>query len=117
MDRSNLDYHFIIKELAEEFDKQFTCLGETTAKCITFTALIKKVVVRIDKNEECITKSISYILQFIDSVRFMASSLSNLFSNLSEEVDRIKSKYGHNDKKCETCRNKYKYCDSFMFKL
>ena len=24
----NYDYHFIIKELAEEFKKQFTCLGE-----------------------------------------------------------------------------------------
>ena len=29
---SNYDYHFIIKELAEEFRKQFPCLGENTAK-------------------------------------------------------------------------------------
>ena len=29
---SNYDYHFIIKELAEEFEKQFTCLGEITEK-------------------------------------------------------------------------------------
>ena len=29
---SNYDYHFIIKELAEEFKKQFTCLGENTEK-------------------------------------------------------------------------------------
>ena len=34
---SNYDYHFIIKELAEEFKKQFTFLGENTEKCITFT--------------------------------------------------------------------------------
>ena len=27
---SNDDYHFIIKELAEEFKRQFTCLGENT---------------------------------------------------------------------------------------
>ena len=27
---SNFDYHFIIKESAEEFKKQFTCLGENT---------------------------------------------------------------------------------------
>ena len=27
---SNYDYHFIIKELAEEFKKQFTCFGENT---------------------------------------------------------------------------------------
>ena len=29
---SNYDYHFIIKELAEEFKKQFTWLGESTEK-------------------------------------------------------------------------------------
>ena len=27
---SNYDYHFIIKKLAEEFEKQFTCLGDNT---------------------------------------------------------------------------------------
>ena len=29
------DYDFIIKDLAEEFEKQFTCLGENTGKYIT----------------------------------------------------------------------------------
>ena len=29
---SNYDYHFIIKQLAEEFKKQFTCLGKNTEK-------------------------------------------------------------------------------------
>ena len=29
---SNYDYHFIIKELAEEFKKQFTYLGENNEK-------------------------------------------------------------------------------------
>ena len=28
----NCDYHFIIKVLAEEFEKQFTCLGESNEK-------------------------------------------------------------------------------------
>ena len=28
--RSKYDYHFNIKELAEEFEKQFTCLGKNT---------------------------------------------------------------------------------------
>ena len=28
----NYDYHFIIRELADEFRKQFTCLGENTEK-------------------------------------------------------------------------------------
>ena len=47
---SKYDYHFIIKELAEEFKKQFTCLGENTEKYITFTVPIEKEVTRIDKN-------------------------------------------------------------------
>ena len=29
---SNYDYHFIIKELANDFEGQFECLGETTEK-------------------------------------------------------------------------------------
>ena len=32
---SNCNDHFIIKELAEEFKKQLTCLGENTEKFIT----------------------------------------------------------------------------------
>ena len=35
-------------------------------------------------------KNISYMLQFIDSARFMASSLLNLVNNLSEGIHRIK---------------------------
>ena len=49
---SNYDYHFIIKEIAEEFKKQFTCLRENTEKYITFTVPIEKEVTRIDKNEK-----------------------------------------------------------------
>ena len=80
----NYDYHFVIKEIAEEFKKQFTCLGQNTEKYITFTIPIEKEVTIIDKNREEITKNIFYILQFIDSARFMVSSLSNLVNNLSE---------------------------------
>ena len=46
------------------------------------------------------------MLQFIDSARFMANSLSNLVNNLSEEIQKIECKYRHNDKKCEICRIK-----------
>ena len=56
--KTNYDYHFIIKELAEEFKKQFTCLGENTEKYITFTVPIEKEVTRIDKNGEEITKNL-----------------------------------------------------------
>ena len=44
----------------------------------------------------------------------MASSLSNLGNNFSEGIREIKFKYGHDDKKCEICRDKYKYCDCFL---
>ena len=62
---SNCDYHFFIEELAKEFKNQFTCLGENTEKCITFTIPIEKEVARIDKNGKEIIKNIYYILQFI----------------------------------------------------
>ena len=53
-------------------------------------------------------------MQIIDSPRFMASSLSNLVNNLSEGIHRIRCKFGHNDKICETCEIKYKFCDCFL---
>ena len=59
---------------------------------------------------------ISYILEFIDSTRFIANSLSNLVKNLSEGTHRIECKFGHDDKKCETYRIKYKYCNFFLNK-
>ena len=43
---SNCDYHFIIKELAEAFKKQFTCLGQNTEKYITLTVSVEKEVTR-----------------------------------------------------------------------
>ena len=109
----NYDYHFSIKELAEEF-KQFACLGENTKKYITFTVPIQKADTKIEENTEEITKNKSYILKFIDIAIYMASSLSNLVSNLSEGIHKIKCKYRHNDKKCQTCRIKYKYWNCFL---
>ena len=38
----------------------------------------------------------------------MANSLSNLITNLSEGIHRIKCKYKHDDKICETCGIKNK---------
>ena len=39
---------------------------------------------------------------------------SNPVNNLSEGIHNIKCKYGHDDKKCETCGIKYKYCGCFL---
>ena len=38
---STYDYHFIIKELAEQFEGQFECLRENTEKYMTFSVPIK----------------------------------------------------------------------------
>ena len=51
---------------------------------------MEKEAARIDKNGEEVTKNISYILQFIDSTRFMASLLSNLVNNFSQGIHKIK---------------------------
>ena len=64
-------------------------LGENIEKYITFTVPIEKTVSRNDKNREEVAKNISNILKFIDSVRFMASSLSNLVNNRSGGIHRI----------------------------
>ena len=44
----------------------------------------------------------------------MASSISNLVHNLSEGIHKIKCKYGHDDKRCETCGVTYAVCDCFL---
>ena len=41
----------------------------------------------------------------------MASSLSNLVDNLAEGIHKVKCKCGHDNKKCETCGIKCKYCE------
>ena len=60
---STYDCHFIIKELAEEFQGQFEWLGEYTGKYITFSVPIKK-----ELNNG---KSITYKIKFIDNFRSM----------------------------------------------
>ena len=87
---STYDYHFIINELVKEFKGNFECLGENTEKYITFSVPIKKKIENKDLE-------ITYKIKFIDSYRFMSSSLPNLVDNLSEGI--------HNNKclDCNSC--------------
>ena len=71
-------------------------------KIHNFVVAIEREVTRIYKNGKKITKTISYRLQFTDTVRFMASSLSNLINNLAQGIYKFKCKYGHDNKKCQT---------------
>ena len=71
---STYDYHFIINELVKEFEGNFDCLGNTE-KYITFSVPLKKKIE--NKN--------TYKIKFIDTFRFMSSSLSKLADNLQKE--------------------------------
>ena len=86
---SKYDYHFIIRELASEFEGNFECLGENTEKYVTFSVPIKKRI----ENENM---DVTYKIKFADSFRFMPTSLSNLVDNLTEGI--------HNDK-CNKCES------------
>ena len=41
---SNYVYHFVMKELTEELEGQFTCLGEHTEKYLTFSVSVEKEI-------------------------------------------------------------------------
>ena len=79
---STYDYHFIINELAKEFEGQFECLGINTEKYITFSVPFDKEITKIDKDGSDKIVTITYKLKFID--RFMTNSLSSLVDNLSD---------------------------------
>ena len=68
-------------------------LGENTEKYKIFSVPIEKEITKIDKEGNESVATISYKLKFIDSARFMATSLSNLVDNLKEGIHKVKSKY------------------------
>ena len=72
---SNYDYHFIIKELENEFEGQLECLGENKEECKTFSVPIKKKITKIDRDGNESFVNISYKIKFTDSARFMKSLL------------------------------------------
>ena len=97
---STYDYHFIIKNLAEEFEGAFECLSENTEKYITFSVPIKKEIIKKDENGNDKIIKISYKINFIGSYRIMSTSLSKLIDNFSEGL--------HNDN-CKDCESYLDY--------
>ena len=77
----------------KEFEGNFECLVENTEKYITFSVPIKKKIENKDLE-------LTYKIKFIDSYRFMASSLSKFVDNLSEGI--------HNNK-CSDCGSNLDY--------
>ena len=83
---------FSITDLANKFEVQFEYLGENTEKYKPFSVPIKKAVTETDKDGNKSVATISNKIKFIDSARFMASSLSNLVDHLAEGIHKIKCK-------------------------
>ena len=108
---SYYDCHFIIQELAEEFKKQFTFLGENTEKYITFTVPIEKKLEELIKMQKklqkihltCYNLLIAQAHYQIRSIIFL-KELIKLNENTDTMIKNI----------CETCRIKYRYCDCFL---
>ena len=101
---STFYYHFIIKELVKEFEGNFDCLGENTEKYITLSVPLKKEIE--NKNVE-----ITYKIKFIDSFRFMSSSLSlynNKGADCKSNLDYIKTKNEKLILECYNCKQRYR---------
>ena len=97
-DGSKYDYHFTIKELAEEFERNLLVQEKILKNTQFFSSYRKR---RFGKSGNKITKVISW--KFFDSTRFMTMSSSDLVNNLAEEAHKIECKYGHDKKKHKTC--------------
>ena len=82
---SDYDAHLFIKELERRFNKNDPgVIAENKEKCISFNVKINVKLAEVsnkDGTEVC--KNIQ--LRFIDSCRFMASSLDKLASNLGDD--------------------------------
>ena len=86
-------------------------MRENTENYLIFPVQIKKKVEIIGKNGEEFTKIISSKLKLIYCTKFIVSLLLNLFNNLAKWIYKIKCKYAHENKKCETCGIKHKECE------
>ena len=93
---ASYDTLFIINQLAEEFKGELNCIGENMEKYITFSVPIKK---KCDNG-----KTIAFKLRFIDSFRFMLTSLSELVDNTSGNFNSIECKSCTENSGCEECK-------------
>ena len=80
---ASYDTHFMLNQLAKEFKGELNCIRDNMEKYITFSVPMKK---------KCDNKTITYKLKFIDSFRFMSTSLSELVDNISGIFNSIECK-------------------------
>ena len=80
---SKYDNHFIITQLAKDFDGYFSCIGENTEKYISFSTTVNK------ESDNANKKSNTFTLRFIDSYRFMQGGLDSHVKNLAKPGKNI----------------------------
>ena len=85
---ASYDTHFLLNQLAIEFKGELNCVGYNMKKYITFSVPIKKECNNNNNNN----KAITYKLKFIDSFRFMPTSLSEPVDNTSGIFNSIECK-------------------------
>ena len=91
---ASYDTHFIINQLAEEFKGGLNCIEEY-GKIYHFFCIKKE----FDDN-----KTVTYKLRFIDSFRFMPTSLPELVHNMSGNFNSIECKSCTENNRCEQCK-------------
>ena len=100
--------NLLLQKLANKFERKFKYLGKNTEKCKTFSVPIGVTKIDKDGNESVLT--ISYKIKFIDSARFMATSLLNRVDNLTEGIHKIECKNFDCFLECESVKeNSIKY--------
>ena len=87
------DAHLFIKKLSK-IKGDFTCIPSTEEKYISFS---KKVKVDEYRNKDGKTISLNFELRFIDSFKFLQTSLANLVKNLQPD-DFVNAKEIFRDK-------------------
>ena len=97
---SSYESPFIIKEFANEFDRELECLEENTEKYFSFSVKVNKEIMKRDKDDGENIVNIPYKLKFTDTYRFMLASLSNHVDNLSNRLQ---------NNKCTNCESGLDY--------
>ena len=112
---SGYDAHLFIRELGKKFDTgEINVIAENKEKYISFNV---NIVVGTYKNKEGELKDKKIQLRFIDSFRFMASSLDKLSSNLTDDQCKNLRSFYNGDEIFKLMRRKgvypYEYMDSW----
>ena len=114
---SGYDAHLFIKELGRRFNKNdIGVIAENKEKYISFNVKINVKLTGV-KNEDGIEVRKNIQLRFIDSCRFMASSLDKLASNLDDDPCKHLREFYKEDEVFRLMRRKgvypYEYMDEW----